>query len=268
LTKAEVISAFLFYWLFFLLRINYSSIRENPVKRNSTSEIGTVTTPGRAFWMFVVFVPIGLGIIFSLLMVMQYRQIKALVAPRPMAIENAVKSSLQDKLVLQSVLNFVIKSQTTPSSDSSQLKMGISANEDTLALNEQAMNHLLALSPALKTSHGFFRIELKDSLITLLNSVPVGELKGPMSILIKVFRTKGWLNSSMEAELIWEDNAPRIIVRKAIMNGVDAPTAVFNRDQRMEPRHMVADTTQYDEIMTQIKKVGISNGLVTIIRKS
>lgn len=211
--------------------------------------------PRRSFLPFLLGLPIAFLCIAFILLVFQYKQVKSLVSDKPGVMEVLPVSQSDQDAVLHKVRSFMesrVDSDSLPS--------------DTLVLNETEANHLLRLSPAIAENALTYRLVLQDSLATLINVMPAANLKGPVAWMVKLLRSEGWLNSTMQARIYFEKSKVKVELVKATMNDIVTPIASFNKDNRLDPHRMAADTSAFAATIRQLRDVKLANGQLLLVR--
>jgi len=208
--------------------------------------------PRRAFLPFAIGLPLAFAVVILILMVFQYRQVKALVAKSPAPMEVIPQSLPAEKAVLEKVKIFL---------DTASPLTG-----DTLRLAATEVNHLMRTSPVLHDQGETYRLELQDSLMVLTNVMPAKKLNGPVAWMVKLFDSGGWLNSRMEGRLTLEKGRLKVLLTRAYMNGIEAPVSTFNRDNRLDPRKMTLDTAAFDAYIARLTEVDIERDELILIR--
>lgn len=209
----------------------------------------------KSFLAFALGLPIALLAIGAILMVFQYRQLKSLVSDTPAILDSIPVSKPEQERVLNRVSGF-IEAQLQDSG----------AVTDTLRLNENEVNHLLRCTQAMGQNGETYRLKIEDSVLALTNVLPAIQLKGPVAWLIRLFHPKGWLNSEMRATAAFEKGRLNITLIQAKMNGKDVPVSSFNRDNRLDPRRMVADTSLFDAALQRLSGIQVTQGEALLIR--
>lgn len=218
--------------------------RGKPTPSQDSSPKELPPPPGKPFWLFVLGLPVALGIIFTLLMVMQYRQVKALVAQEPTPLPQLGLSSEKGQRVVDKISEYLDK------------------GTDTLTLDSLDMNALLLLAPKLWEKQSQNHISLGDTTALLWNVTPAKSLTGPVAWLVHWFRPEGWLNSSMEMNFRMEKAKIRTTLVRAQMNGIEGPVKSFNSDPRLDIRSLVSDTLLFDKAVSQLNGIRVEAGLI------
>jgi hypothetical protein len=220
----------------------------------NTTTSKTPPAPRRFFAFFAFGLPLGLALIFFILLIFQYHQVKTLVAPSPGSIDVVIRSQDAENKVLLKALSFLSDSDTAN-------------NSDTLHMSEIELNHFIRLSPAIGEDGQAYRLLLKDDTLTLINVMSAKKLKGPVAWMVRLLKSDGWLNSRMDAQLALENGKVNLTLVKAWMNGVVAPVSHFNNDNRLDPRKMASDSTRFDEAVSKLKSIRIIKGEMLWVKR-
>lgn len=194
--------------------------------------------------------PAFLLLIFMLLMVMQYKQLRSFVSDKPMPIAAVPQSREAEDSVLARVRGFF------PDTAS-----------DTLSLSSLEINHLLRTSQALNDQKFDYHFELKDTVLVARNSLSITSMRGIPSLLAKVTRIRGYLNSVMEARPELKDGKITLQPVSAVMNGMPAPATVLNSKGTIDVREWVADQAFYDSAIRALSEIRILDGRLLLIKR-
>lgn len=204
-----------------------------------------------SFLLYLLFVPVFLGLILILLAIMQWKQLRMLVAPEPVVAPRAEASrAVEDSL--QALLQAFL----------------VAPGKDTLDLGAEELNHLARASKTLKDLGWTYHMQFEDTLAVIRTSVPAQEMKGPASFLIKLFRIKGYLNSEVHAYPRLEGEKLTIVPVRAMMNKEAAPATALTRRGEINPRDWVSDTAAYDRALERLTDVRIRRGRLLLVRKA
>jgi hypothetical protein len=204
------------------------------------------------FFIFLLLMPAFLVLIFLILLAMQYKQLKALVAPRPAELPQ-VQSTPESRERVKARLDSFL---TAPSGNV----------RDTLALGAADLNDLIRASEALEKLRLDYRLSLEDTLLVARNSLSVEHLRGALATLAKVLRVRGYLNSEMKGYPRLENGKLYLIPVSAMMNGTSAPASVLSSKGKLEPREWVADKDGFDRALARLAEVRIRGGRLLLIR--
>jgi hypothetical protein len=208
------------------------------------------------FFIFLLLMPAFLVLIFLILMAMQYKQLKALVSPRPAELPQ-VQTSPESQARVRAML------------DSFFLAPGAVAagnTRDTLALDAAELNDMIRGSDALENLGLDYRLSLEDTLLVARNSLPVDRMKGLLAALAKVLRVRGYLNSVMKGYPKLEGGKLYLIPVAAIMNGISAPPSVLSSKGKIEAREWASDKDAFDRAVAHLAEVKILGGRLLLIR--
>jgi hypothetical protein len=211
--------------------------------------------PRRSFIPFLIGLPLALGFIILILLILQYRQVRALVSPTKGEIQVVAQSSSSQEEVLNRVRDFL---NGNTGADS--------VPADTMSLSETDVNHLMRLSPAIATNWDTYQLSIGDSSVKMINVMPAQQLTGPVAWMVKLFGKGGWLNSEMEGQIHFKENRLQIDLTRALMNGINAPVSNFNRDNRLNPHQMAADTTAFSQALLKLTNIKVENRTIKLIR--
>jgi hypothetical protein len=208
---------------------------------------GNAPLPG--FMIFLFLVPGFFLVLLFLLGAMQYKQMKSLLSPNPMVAAAEVDSGVGRGLV-------------------DTLRTFFTGNtRDTLSLSAEDVDRLVRASDALKKAGWEYRISLEDTLFSAANSLPVEQMKGPASYIVKLMRMHGYLNSTMKGYPQLKDGNIELVAVSATMNGAEAPKSALSRKGNVNPREWVEDKTFYDDAVEQLSEVKVRGGRLLLIKK-
>ena len=206
-----------------------------------------------SFLIFLFFLPAFFLIIGGLLLAMQYKQLRVFLSPQPEAIPYLPKSPEEEAQVTAKVRGFFAPA----AADSA----------DTLRLSARELNHLIRTSRALETAGWKYHLEMQDTLLTARSSVSARDMKGAVSILLKVMRMHGYFNSSMRGYPRLEAGKIELVPVAATMNGLPAPVSALSRKGNVDPRDWVEDKAFYDQALGRLSEVRVRGGELLLIRK-
>jgi len=203
-----------------------------------------------SFLLYLLFVPAFLLLMALLLAVMQYKQLKILVAPKPAAIVPVPESqAAQDSLV--------------------GLLRGFFAapGADTLALSSADLNHLIRASRTIRDLGWKYHLELEDTLLLARTSLPAREMTGPAGKLIRLMRIQGYLNSEVRIRPKLQPGKLILDPVSAVMNGQAAPPTALTKQGELNPRDWVEDKDGFDKAVDRLESVRIREGKLLLARK-
>lgn len=203
-----------------------------------------------SFLIYLLFVPAFLLLMALLLAIMQYKQLKILVAPEPAAIVPVPESpAAQDSLV--------------------GLLQGFFAapGADTLALSSADLNHLIRASRTIRELGWKYHLEFEDTLLLAKTSLPAQEMTGPAGKLIRIMRIKGYLNSEVRIRPKLEPGKLILDPVSAVMNGQAAPPTALTKQGELNPRDWVEDKAGFDRAMARLESIRIRDGKLVLVRK-
>ena len=203
-----------------------------------------------SFLIYLLFVPAFLLLMVLLLLIMQYKQLKILVAPEPTAYVPVPESSAaQDSLV-------------------DLLKSFFAApGADTLALSSTDLNHLIRASRTIRDLGWDYHLELEDTLLLARTSLPAQEMTGPAGKLIRLMRIKGYLNSEVRIRPKLQPGKLILDPVSAVMNGQAAPPTALTKQGELNPRDWVEDKDGFDKAVARLDTVRIRDGKLLLVRK-
>jgi hypothetical protein len=209
------------------------------------------------FFIFLVLMPAFLFLVFLILLAMQYKQLKALVAPRPVELP-AVDVSPEAQARARAKLDSFLAPPAAPRASHAQ---------DTLALDAGDLNALIRGSAALERLHLDYHLSLQDTLLVARNSLPVERLNGVLATLARVLHVHGYLNSEMRAYPDLEGGKLYLVPVAAVMNGIPAPPSVLSSKGKIEAREWVGDKEAFDRAVSRLAAVRIRGGRLLLIRR-
>jgi len=215
------------------------------------------------FFIFLVLMPAFLVMIFLILLAMQYKQLKALVSPKPAdlpAVQTSPESQARVRAALDSFL--LAPPLAVPAAGGAGTRNG----QDTLALGAAELNDLVRGSEALEKLGLDYHLAVEDTLLVARNSMPVERLKGVLATLAKLLHVHGYLNSEMKGYPKLEGGKLYLVPLAAIMNGIKAPPSVLSSKGKLEPREWVADKEAFDRATAHLADVKIRGGRLLLIR--
>lgn len=215
------------------------------------------------FFIFLVMMPAFLFLIFMLLVVMQYKQLRSFVADKPMAMAAVPESPESQEQVRGKVKAFF----ATPAEASKPALEATKASPETLFISAEEINHLTRSSRALSDLKLDYHLDLQDTLLVARNSLPVTSLRGTLAAMAKVLKMKGFLNSEMKGYPEFKDGKIIIVPTAAVMNGQPAPVSVLESKGRIDLREWVADKELYDNAISNLAEVKIHDGRLLLIKK-
>lgn len=208
---------------------------------------GAGTLPG--FWLFVILVPCFFLIILLLLAAMQYKQMKTFISDSPAVLDTIPDSAAAEARVSESVRAF------------------FRDGGDTLSLGTAEANHMVRACEALERAGWRYHITLEDSLFSAASSTPAREMHGPASVIAKVMRMEGWMNSVIRARPELKDGKLTLVPVAAEMNAVKAPASVLSKKGAVDPREWVADKAFYDSALAALAEVKVERGRLLLVKK-
>lgn len=202
-----------------------------------------------SFLIFLIFLPCFALIIITLLLSMQYKQLRAFISPHPMELATVPKSPEAEAMVLTKLHGFFAV-----------------AGSDTLSLSVEEINHLIRTSKTLSGLDLDYHMDLQDTFLVARNSLPATHLQGILALLTKVLRVKGYLNSEMKGYASVDKGQVNLIPVSATMNGIDAPMSVLNRKGGVDPAEWVDDKDFYAQASGHLAAIKVRNGHLLLIK--
>lgn len=252
------------------------------------------------FFIFLMLLPAFVVIFVMILLAMQYKQLRAFVAPQPVELPKIETSLEAQEQVRTRLRDFLITTPasatasgiaaaapapsttpaTAPASAPTSLKPADSArarvtpalpavtqSHDTLALTAADLNQLIRSSESLEKLQLDYHLDLQDTVLVARNSLPVEKLIGPLATMAKLMRIKGYLNSEMKGYPSFEDGKVIVVPVAAVMNGLPAPVSVLNAKGKLDLREWVGDKEFYDRAIAGLGQVRIRGGRLLLIRR-
>jgi hypothetical protein len=213
-----------------------------------------------SFLIFLIFLPAFLLIILTLLLAMQYKQLKAFTSPNAVEMATVPKSPEAEAKVYAKVHAFF-------AADSSAKDSTAKGGTDTVVLSAEEINHLIRTSKSLSELNLDYHMDMVDTLLVARNSLPVTHLNGVLSLLSKVLHVRGYLNSDMRGYPSLEKGQVSLIPVTATMNGLQAPVSVLNRKGGIDPSEWVADRSFYDQAVARLAGIKVYKGSLLLIKR-
>jgi len=207
------------------------------------------------FFIFLMLMPAFFVLIVFILVAMQYKQLKALVAPNPADLAPVQTSPESQARVRAKVDSFLL---APPAADR--------AHRDTLGLDAADLNDLIRGSEALQNLHLDYHLSLEDTLLVARNSLPVEEMQGMLATMAKLLHVHGYLNSIMKGYPKLEGGKLSLVPVAAMMNGIAAPPSVLSSKGKIEAREWVSDKEAFDRATAHLADVKIRGGRLLLIR--
>jgi hypothetical protein len=212
------------------------------------------------FFIFLLMMPAFLFLIVLMLVAMQYKQLRSLVAPRPLELATVPESPEAQEKVRAKLHGFLEGAPAAPAP-------APGAGADTLALSGEEINHLARTSHTLADMHLDYHLDFEDTLLVARNSLPVEHLKGFMARMASLLRVKGYLNSEMKGYPEFKDGTLSLVPVSAVMNGQAAPVSVLDSKGKFDLRNWVSDRDFYDQAIARLAEVKIRGGKLILVKK-
>lgn len=203
-----------------------------------------------SFVIFLFFLPAFFLMVLALLAAMQYKQFRAFVSPEPAVLSRITTSPQEEESVRSRVRSFFS-----------------GPGLDTLALSSEDLNHLIRTSKSLSDLNWDYHLDLTDTLLVARNSIPVKNMKGVVSTLLKLMRVKGYFNSVMAGRPDLKDGHLTLVPVSATMNGQSAPVSALSRNGNVDVREWVEDKAFYDQAIGRLGAIVIRGGRLLLIKK-
>ncbi len=207
------------------------------------------------FFIFLLLMPAFFVLIILILVAMQYKQLKALVAPHPADLGSVQTSPESQARVRAKVDSFL---QAPLATDR--------AHRDTLSLDAADLNDLVRGSQALENLHLDYHLSLEDTLLVARNSLPVQEMKSVLATMAKLLHVHGYLNSVMKGYPELEGGKLSLVPVAVTMNGIAAPPSVLSSKGKIEASEWVPDPEAFDRATAHLADVKIRGGRLLLIR--
>jgi hypothetical protein len=221
------------------------------------------------FFIFLLLMPAFVVVICMILVAMQYKQLKTLVAPQPAAMPE-IRSSPESRARIQAELDSFLlaprPSLAAATGPTAPQTAAAGNAQDTLSLDAADLNDLIRGSEALEKLHLDYHLSLEDTLLVARNSLPVESLNGFLAGMAKILRVRGFLNSEMRGYPTLEGGRLYLVPVSAVMNGVAAPASVLTSKGKLEPREWVADKEEFDRAAARLSAVKVRGGRLLLIR--
>ncbi len=204
-----------------------------------------------SFLIFLLFLPAFLFIILTILIAMQYKQLRAFVSPQKVELVEIPISPEAEVKAVSRVSTFLSQ-----------------GGHDTLSLSSDEINHLLRSSKSLSALHLDYHMDFQDTLLVARNSLPVDHLNGVLSLLAKTLHIKGYLNSEMKGYISLEKGKISLVPVSATMNGLAAPVSVLNRKGGgIDPAEWMEDKEAYNRALNLLSDIKVRDGSLLLIKK-
>jgi hypothetical protein len=195
------------------------------------------------------------ALVIILLGVMQWKQLRILVAKEPVAIEHVPESEAAEDSLVALVRGFLAENPADTLSD-------------TLVLSAWDVNHLVRTSPTIDTLGWRYHIGFQDSVAVVKTSVPTEKMTGPVSYLIRIMRVKGYLNSEVHVRPDLRDGKLVLTPIRARMNKEAAPPTALTKQGDLEPRDWAADKHAFDSALANLESIEVTDRGLVLVRKS
>lgn len=210
----------------------------------------------RAFILFLLLAPACFVVVIGIVAVLQYRQFRLFVSPRPAveALAMTASDSARHEALTTSLSAFA--AGTGP---------------DTVTLSPSDLTLLASASPVASLQGIHIRILGGDSLLVSESSRRVDALQGHLAGLFKRFSPvkDGWLNARIEGTPDWHDGVLALAPDRGFLNGVKVPHTALEKHGGLSPSDFLApeQLPAYKTFLAALDTATYSNGTVRIVRK-
>lgn len=207
-----------------------------------------------SFLIFLLFVPLFAVLVVLLLGVMQWKQLRILVAQEPAGIEHVPESEAAEDSLAALVKGFLADGRAD-------------SLPDTLVLSARDVNHFVRISPTIDSLGWRYHIGFQDSVAVVRTSVPTEKMTGPVSYLIRIMRVKGYLNSEVHVRPDLRNGKLILTPIRARMNREAAPPTALTKQGDLEPRDWAADKQAFDRALANLESIEIDDRGLILVRK-
>lgn len=219
----------------------------------------------RSFLFFIILAPACILAVATIVLTLQYRQFRALVAPvstvePPPPLPESREAA---NLILAAIAQF---------SDG--------LGSDTLKLSPDDLNRLTAASPVLRREQIRFRFsagltttpnsEAAESLLVVESSRTVADLEGKAAWVFKRISpiADGWLNARMEGLVELKKNELAFAPERGFMNATKVPKAAMTKRGGMSPRDFLeaAEASRYAALIAALDTAYWDGRAVVLVR--
>lgn len=180
-----------------------------------------------------------------------WKPMKDYISPNPVKIEHYPVSAEAETLLVQKLNSFFAGT------------LG-----DSLFLNEEELNHMLRLSPQVRSYHVQYRLKLNDSTFTLLSSMPVSAVRSHMASIISVLNFQGFINSELEAKIRLKPQKSELLIVRSSMNGKDAPFFLLGNKAVFDLGEYFSNPFSYRKGLLQLISLRLDRQGLLMVRKN
>lgn len=208
-----------------------------------------------SFLIFLLFLPLFVALVIILLGVMQWKQLRILVAKEPVAIDHVAESQAAEDSIAALVKGFLADGRAD-------------SLPDSLVLSAWDVNHLVRTSPTIDSLGWRYHIGFQDSVAVVKTSVPTEKMTGPVSYLIKIMRVKGYLNSEVHVRPDLRNGKLMLTPIRARMNKEAAPPTALTKQGDLLPRDWAADKPAFDRALGNLESIEVTDRGLVLVRKT
>ncbi len=206
----------------------------------------------RGFILFLILAPASFACVFAIILVLQYKQFRSLVASVPDVPEVFSDSVGRDR-IRELGLSF---------------QAFASGKTDSLRLTGRDLDFLLAASPVARSQSLRFHVEIGESVLTVHSTQPLHALRGRLAWLFrKMARDTGYLNAVLEGAPKFEEGRLELDPNRGFMNGQRVPRAGLVNRGGMSPGDFLENRELYEKMIGALAQVKITRGKVLMVRQ-
>jgi len=218
------------------------------------------TTPGgssrRSFFLFLLLVPVGIFVILAALLVVEFKQFRAMVSPTTADVpEFAWSDSAHARVdsVEADLHAFVDRDTSRVKSDS----LWISGGDLTLLLG----------SSNIALSHGIrVHVTTTDSLIIVQSTQPVQALQGQLAWVFKKIAPSGYLNARIEGYPILKDGKLTFFPVRGFLNGHKIPTTTWTKQGGFSAASFIGHQDFYNAFLRAVGDIQVTPKGMLLLR--
>jgi hypothetical protein len=138
---------------------------------------------------------------------------------------------------------------------------------DTVAFDEDEVNHLLRINEAIEKYGAEYRVTMKDSVFNVKCTVPAKVIKNQMVSLVRFINIEGYVNAELEGYLRLRKQKLSFITVDSQMNGYPAPFALLGNRTHVDLANYFGNRYEYNKKRSMLQDVKIQNGILYLIKK-
>ncbi len=218
-------------------------------------------TPGgssrRSFFLYLTIVPAGVFVILATLLIVQFKQFRALVSPATADVPEFVWSdSARARLdSVETDLRAFSSGNTT-----ARLKT------DSLWMSAEDVNLLLA-SSSIAVSHGIrVHVSIEDTLVILQTTQPVQALQGQLAWIFKKLASSGYLNARIEGYPQLKNGRLTFFPENGFLNGRKLPTTAWTKQGGLSLESFTDHHESYDALVRALAGIKATQGKILLVR--